>query len=75
MTQLMETLIDQLHEIPEEEQDGVAARLLEDLKSERRWDELFASTTEEQWDKLEKEALDEFERGETKSMEDTFREL
>lgn len=72
MTQLMETLIKELSDVPKEEQDDVAAFLLEDLRDEKRWDELFASS-QDQLARLADEALEEFERGETKPLEESFR--
>jgi hypothetical protein len=61
-------LIGKLVATPEGEQKQVAAFLLEDVKAEERWNELFEATTDEQWDKLAGEALAEFERGETEPL-------
>ena len=71
MTQLMKTLIRELSEVPEEEQDGVAAFLLEDLEAEKHWDELFANS-QDALARLAEEALEEFEKGEAKPFEDSF---
>lgn len=71
MTTLMKKLIDQLQKLPEEEQDSVAAFLLEEVNTERRWDELFDNSQEE-LSRMADEAIEEFERGETKPLEDSF---
>jgi len=65
MTQLMRTLVEKLQALPEEEQDRYAAVYLSELQSDRRWEELFARTTDEQWKKLANEAREEREKGES----------
>ncbi len=42
MTQLMEQAMDRASQLPEAEQDALAAILLREIESERRWDELFS---------------------------------
>lgn len=71
MTPLMKKLIEKLRAIPEEEQDGVAGFLLEDLRHEERWDELFAdSRSEKALSRMTEEALREHETGESEPLED-----
>jgi len=41
-TRLMQELFERASELPEEEQDRFALRLLQELKDEAAWDELFA---------------------------------
>ena len=41
MTTKLEKAISALEHLPESEQDAVAERLLAELESERRWDDLF----------------------------------
>jgi len=65
MTKLMQQFIERLQEIPENKQDEYAAVYLKELEDDQRWEELFARTTEEQWEKLVKEAREEVEKGET----------
>lgn len=55
MTTLMETLIERLQEIPEDEQDKYAAAFLKELEADQRWEDLFDQTTEEQWEALVEE--------------------
>ncbi|MBI5948184.1 MAG: hypothetical protein HY875_08605 [Chloroflexi bacterium] len=51
MTELMQRALSALRELPEEQQDWIAAVILEELESERRWDELLAASPEllERW--------------------------
>jgi hypothetical protein len=42
MTQLLEKAFAEAAKLPEDEQDAFAALMLEELNSERRWDEAFA---------------------------------
>jgi len=64
MTQLLERAFAEASKLPEGEQDAVAALLLAELESERRWAHAFASS-QEQLGKLADEALREFEAGQT----------
>lgn len=71
MTETAEKLSEELNKLPEEQQDRIAAFLLEDLKDEQRWTKLFANSQEE-LSRLADEAIEEFERGGTEPMEDAF---
>jgi hypothetical protein len=42
MTELLEKAIAQVQQLPETEQDAIAALILEELEDEQRWDEMFA---------------------------------
>jgi len=42
MTRLMETALAEASKLSDEEQDSLAAVMLQELNSERRWDELFS---------------------------------
>ncbi len=42
MTQLMERAIEKARQLPDAEQGAIAAMILQEIESERRWDELFA---------------------------------
>lgn len=42
MSQLMEQAIQKARELPEPEQEALASIMLQEIESERRWDELFA---------------------------------
>jgi hypothetical protein len=56
MTDLMEKAITELSKLPGREQDAVAALILEELASERRWIDSFAAS-EDLLSKLADEAL------------------
>lgn len=55
--------------LPPERQDSLAALMLAEMESERRWDEQFAAGTD-LLGRLSGEALAEFERGETRPWRD-----
>lgn len=44
MTKLLQQAFDEASKLPEAEQDGLGRLLLEELASERRWDELFGGS-------------------------------
>jgi hypothetical protein len=67
MTKLLEKAIEQIAKLPESEQDAVAAVLLEELASERRWTNAFAGS-QEKLARLAQEALAEYEAGRTKTL-------
>ena len=67
MTKLLEQAIDQVSMLQASEQDAMAALVLEELASERRWTAAFdksASTLE----RLAAEALAEYDAGKTKPL-------
>jgi hypothetical protein len=64
MTTLLEKAIAEVEKLPAEEQDAIAARLLAEIEDERQWGARFASTADEQWDRLVAEVrLDVAEAG------------
>ena len=71
MTQLMKRAISRLQEVPEEQQDGIAAIILDEvLPTEDKWDDLLASDRSQTLlDQMAQEALAEFDRGETTSLD------
>jgi len=44
MVQLMEKALDEIRKLSEDEQEAFAAWILEELASERQWDEAFAKS-------------------------------
>ena len=68
MTQMLERAFTEAARLPEKEQDAVAALLLEELASEKRWDAAFGSS-QAQLSEMARQALREFESGETRSMD------
>jgi hypothetical protein len=67
MTDLLEKAIQQISKLPAEEQDAVAALLLEEMASEERWAALFARS-EDVLEGLANEALSEHRAGLTKPL-------
>ncbi|MBM3943803.1 MAG: hypothetical protein FJ316_13020 [SAR202 cluster bacterium] len=62
MTKLLQEAFDKILALPDEEQDAVAAWLLEELATELRWDQLFQSSSDV-LARLADEALAEQSRG------------
>ena len=60
MTELLRQVVAEIEKLPDEEQDANeapaklvnATRLFTELKDEQAWENRFAATTHEQWDKL-----------------------
>jgi hypothetical protein len=67
MTKLLEKALQEVSKLPASEQDAVAAILLEELASERRWAESFAES-QDKLAKLAEEALAEYNAGRTKPL-------
>jgi len=67
MTQLLEKALNEVAKLPASEQDAVAAILLEELTSERRWAESFARS-QDSLAKLAEQALAEYAAGRTKPL-------
>lgn len=65
MTELLDKAIQQISKLPPEEQDAVATILLEEIKAEQRWADLF-SKSENLLKDLAQEALTEHRSGLTK---------
>ncbi len=68
MTELLERAFTEVSKLPEKEQDAMAALVLEELSSEKRWDAAFAASGQ-QLSAMARAALREFEAGETRSMD------
>jgi hypothetical protein len=62
MTKLLEKALAEVAALPPDQQDAVAAWLLAELASERRWDETFACS-EKTLERLADEALAEHRAG------------
>jgi hypothetical protein len=62
MTALLEKALNQVKALPPEEQDAVASLILEEIESEKHWDELFAGS-QGQLGKLAEQAIAEYKAG------------
>lgn len=67
---LLQKVISEFEKLPAEGQNAVAAYWLEELKDEQIWAEKFASTTDEQWDKLVSLAKRDMAEGDVSSLDD-----
>lgn len=68
MTKLLERAFAEAAKLPEEEQDALAQALLDELASERRWDELFARS-HDLLSELAAEAVAEHRAGHTEVLD------
>jgi len=68
MTKLLEKAIAEVSRLSEQEQDAIASWILEELKSERRWEKTFADS-EEALAQLADEALAEHREGRTQTLD------
>jgi hypothetical protein len=64
MVQLMEKALAEISKLSENEQEAFAAWILDELNSERRWNEAFAASSD-LLEQLAKEALAEHRAGKT----------
>jgi hypothetical protein len=68
MTALLEKAMNQVNALPPEEQDAVASLILEEIESEKSWDELFAGS-QRQLAQLAGQAIAEYKAGKTKPLD------
>ncbi len=69
MTSLLQQAFQKAQALPEEQQDAIAAILIEEMSSEQRWQESFAKSRDV-LDRLAAEARDEFRQGHTVDLAD-----
>jgi len=65
---MLDKAIEEARELPPDEQDALGARILEELKSDRRWEELLAGSTDT-LDALAGKALAEHRAGKTEPFD------
>ncbi len=68
MTELLEKAFAEVSKLPQQEQDAFATWILEELASERRWEETFANSADA-LAQLADEALAEFRAGRTQVLD------
>lgn len=68
MTKLLEKAVNAVSNLPEKEQDAIAALIFEELADEERWAQSFASS-QRQLSMLAKEALEEYHSGRTRPLD------
>ena len=69
MTSLLEKALKKVGTLPQDEQDAIAAEILDSLADEEAWRKKFAMKRD-RLRQLAREALDEDARGETRSLDD-----
>ena len=69
MTKALKKAFEAASKLPEAEQDALAAAILDELESERHWDELFERSVDT-LAKLAKEALAEDRAGRTRPLDE-----
>ena len=68
MTKTLQEAFDQASKLPEAEQDALGRILLEELASERRWEDLFAGS-QDLLEELANQALAEHDAGRTEKLD------
>jgi len=68
MTKLLQRAFEEASKLPEDEQDALGCILLEELASERRWEELFAGS-QDLLAELADQALAEHRAGRTQKLD------
>lgn len=68
MTQLLAKAFAEATRLPEEDQNSLGASILADLEAERRWDEAFATSSDQLAD-LADEVLREHAAGKTRELD------
>ena len=71
MTHALVSAVAQAEKLPPEEQDAIAAILLEEIASEQRWSQSFARS-EHVLEALAAEALAEFKSGKTRPLDESL---
>jgi hypothetical protein len=71
MTHALVQAVAQAEKLPPEEQDALAAILIEEIASERRWSKSFARS-ENLLEGMAAEALAEFKAGKTKPLDESL---
>ena len=68
MGKLLDRAIAEMHGLPESEQEAIAAWLLAEIESEKKWDELFAKSSAV-IERMADEAIREHEAGLTEPLD------
>jgi hypothetical protein len=65
MTDLLQRGIAEIQQLPAEEQDAIAARILAELEDERAWAAQCAATTDDQWARMAADVQRDIDAGDT----------
>ena len=69
MSKLLERAIEEARKLPEEDQEALAYLMLEEIDSERRWDELFSQPVSPALERMMDEALEDHRAGRTEPLD------
>ena len=69
MGQLLERAIEEARKLSEEDQEALAYLMLEEIDSERRWDELFSRPPSPALERMMEEALEDHRAGRTEPLD------
>ena len=69
MTKLLEQAFHEIEKLPDETQDVIAASILADLADEQKWLMRFNATSDNQWDRMASDALDDVAAGNTIALD------
>jgi hypothetical protein len=69
MTNSLQEAFKRASALPDEQQEALAAIMLEEIAAEKRWEEAFAGS-QDVLEKLANEALEEHRRGETEDLDE-----
>ncbi|HYI10468.1 MAG TPA: hypothetical protein VEK57_15515 [Thermoanaerobaculia bacterium] len=69
MGKLFERAIEEARKLPEDDQEAIGARLLEEVESERTWNELFSRPASAALQRMAEEALADHRAGRTTPLD------
>jgi HEPN domain-containing protein len=69
MGKLLERAIEEARKLPEDEQEAIGERLLEEIEDDRRWDELFSRPLSPALERMAEEALEDYRAGRTELLD------
>ena len=72
MTELLQRAIAEIEKLPDELQDAIAQRMLEEMADEQAWAARFEATTDAQWGQLAETARRAIRDGSTIPLEDAL---
>lgn len=72
MTERLRRAIAEIEQLPNDQQDAIATRLLAELQDEKSWTSKFEATTNSQWDKLAAMVRQDIAAGETLLLDELF---
>ena len=72
MTELLQRAIAEIQKLPADTQDAIAARILADLEDEQAWTAQFATTTDDQWERMVDQVRHEISTGDVVDLDEVF---